>query len=172
MIKGVSFLLLFFLLVVAISSGIAVGLGYSSRPRPLGWLLFTAGAVIAILTVCKWANALPAIFGVATLNAIIILITGHALNQPSVPVPRMVGALLTIVMAGASVTTASSADRDPTNTGLAAYLGILSCFVAMVICFMESVQYWKVPVCIVFIGCIAALWTRRVLSVRNHRVHT
>ncbi len=163
---------LFLLLIVVISGGIATGLGYSPRPRPVGWVLIIVGLGAATFTVDRWAKVLPGIFGIATLNGLIILISGHALNQPATQVPRLVGGLLTLVMAGASFITASFADRHLTNTDRAAYLGVLTCFVAMLVCVMMSVEHWEVPVCIGFIGCIAVLWARRFLSVGNHGIQT
>src|SRR5947209_2184062 len=97
---------LFLLLIVVISGGIATGLGYSPRPRPLGWVLFFGGVGVGAFTVDRWAKVLPGIFGIATLNGFIILISGHALNQPEIEVPRLIGVLFTVVMAGASFVTA------------------------------------------------------------------
>ena len=165
-------LFLFLLLIVVISGGIATVLGYSPRPRPLGWVLFTVGTGVAAFTVDRWAKVLPGIFGITTLNGLIILISGHALNQPATKVPRPVGALFTVVMASASFITASLADRHVTNTDRAAYLGILACFVAMLVCVIASVGHWEVPVCIGFIASIAVLWARRFLSVGNHGAQT
>ena len=139
---------LFLLLIGVISGELSTGLGYSPRPRPLGWILFMAGVTIAALTVDKWARIIPGVFGIATLNGLIILISGHALNQPAIPVPRLMGALFTGVMAGTSVITAGFADRHLTNTDRATYLGILACFVAMMVCVMTSAEHWEIPVCI------------------------
>jgi hypothetical protein len=161
---------LFLLLIIVISGGIAIAFGYSPRPRPIGWVLFILGLIVAVFTVDRWAQVLAGIFGIATLNGLIILLSGHALNSPGVPVSRLVGALFTMVMAGASVTTASFADRDLTNTDRVAYLGILSCFVAMFTCVMASVEHWEVPVCIGFIGCIAVLRARRSIRPKQPRV--
>jgi len=162
------FLLLF--LIVVISGGLATGLGFSPRPRPFGWILFTVGLIVGAITVDRWARVLPGIFGIATLNGLIILISGHAFNQADIPVPRLAGALFTVVMAGASGITGSLADRHLTHTDRVAYLGILACFVAMLVGVMTSVKRWEVPVCIGFIACIAVLWGRRFLPVGNHRV--
>ena len=159
--------LLFFAWMIAISGGIMICLGYGTRPRPLGWVLFIAGSVAAIVTVDRWAKALPGIFGVATLNCIIILADGHALNQPSVKIPRLIGAFLTVVAASASLATARFADRDFENADRAPYIGILSCFVAMFICTTASVERWEIPVGIGLMVCLAVLWARR-FSAKNH----
>jgi hypothetical protein len=161
--------LLFFALMIAISSGLMICLGYGIRPRPLGWVLFIAGSVAAFVTVDRWANALPGIFGVATLNWIIILTSGHALNQPSVRVPRLIGASSTVLAASASVATARFQERDLGKLDRAACLGILSCFVAMVPCTMLPVEHWEIPVGIGLMGCIAVLLVRR-FSAKNYGV--
>ncbi|MGI9071125.1 MAG: hypothetical protein ACR2JB_07360, partial [Bryobacteraceae bacterium] len=163
---------LFLVLIVIISGGLATLLGHTARPRPLGWVFFIAGSVIAAVTVDHWARVLPGIFGVATLNGIIILIGEHALNQPSIPVPRVIGALLTIVMAGASVITANSSDLELTNAERGAYLGILCCFVAMLTCTMIGLQHWEVAVSIGFGACLAVLSGRRFFYANKHRART
>ncbi len=105
----------------------------------------------------RWAKALPGIFGIATLNGLIILISGHALNEPAIQVPRLVGVLFAAAMAAASFVTASFADRDLTRAERTAYLGLLGCFVAMFVCVMTSVSRWEVPVCVGFGVCTAVL---------------
>ncbi len=166
----VGWLFFFVLLVAVISAGISIGLGYSPRPRAFGWVLFVAGLIVAILTVYRWAQVLPGIFGVATLNGLIVLISGHALNQPAIPVPRLVAVLFTMVMADATVMLAGLESRDVTNIDRAAYLGTMSCFVAMMFCVINSVGHWELPVCIGFIVCMAVLWTRKFWSGGNRRV--
>lgn len=162
-----AFLVLFFLLIAVISGGLVAGLGYGGRPRPFGWILFIGGSVLAMLTVDRRARVLPGIFGAATLNGIIILSSGHALNQPAAPVPRSIGAMLTIVMAAAAAITASFANKDLTNTDRAAYLGILSCFVAMLACAMIPIKHWEVPACIGLVACVALLWVRRFVAMKT-----
>jgi hypothetical protein len=161
---GMFFLFLF--LVVVNSAGIANGLGYSRGPWFLGWALLIAGSIAAILTVDSWAPVLPGIFGVAALNGLIISISGHALNQPTIPISPLIGVLFTVVMACASVATASFANRDLTNMDRAMYLGILFCFVAMMTCVMASVEHWEVPVCIGFLACIGVLSVRKLKPMR------
>ena len=161
----VGWFFLFLFLVVVISGGVAASFGYSPRARSLGWSLIIAGAILGVFTVDRWSRILPGIFGIAAINGLVILITGHALNESTVPVPRLVGALFTAVMATASIVTATFARRDLTNTDRAAYLGILACFVAMLVCVVSSVEHWILLVCIGFVGCIAVLGWRRFGSV-------
>jgi hypothetical protein len=160
-------LLVFLLLVLSISGGIATGLGYTPRSRLLGWVLCIGGTVVAVLTVDWWATILPGIFGIATLNGIIILISGHALNQPSVSVPRIISLFLTIVMAGGSVATMRSGSARLTSAERAAYVGVLCCFIAMFTCVSLSVANWELPVCIGFVACISLLWAETLFMQRR-----
>ena len=143
---------LFLLLIAAISSAVAISLGYTSRPRYWGFLLFIAGSMTAFFTVDRWASALPGLFGIATLNGIFLTI-----GQQVIPISHAKSALLTIVMACASLVTAHFVDRSLTNISRAAYLGILSSFVAMLTCIMTSIQRWELPVCVGFIVSILVL---------------
>ena len=162
------YFLLFFVLVVIISGGIATSLGHTARPRFLGWVLFTAGSITATLTERRWALALPGIFGLATLNGLIILVSGR-LNQLDVPVPRVLGAFFTIVMAAACFTTATLPHRELRITDRIAHVGMLSCFVALLTCVMVSAKNWGGPVCFAFSAFILLLAvTRRSPAVAAH----
>jgi hypothetical protein len=159
---GVGSYFLFLLLMVLTSSGVVIALGYASRPRGLGCILFALGSILATLTVNAWARILPGIFGIATLNGIIIVSSGHALTDPSVRIPRLLGSLFTILMAGASLTTASFPERQFTMVDRIAYLGILSCFVAMATFVILSIEHWEGPTCIGLIACLVLLRVRSV----------
>jgi hypothetical protein len=153
-------LLIFFLLIVMISAGMTITVGYSVRPRLLGLALFAVGWIGAIAGVDGWSRVLPSIFGIATLNGIIILVGGHSLNEPLVPASRLVGAVFTFLMAVGSVVTSSLAKREITNTDRVACLGILSCFAGMLTCVMASVAHWEVPICAGLLVCLAVLVIR------------
>jgi hypothetical protein len=148
-------LFLFCFLIVMISGGIATVLGYTPRSQTFGWVFVAIGVSVAMISIKRWAQALPGIFGLATLNSLIILITGHALNQPGVPVPRGDGVLLTAVMVVATVATWEFAGPSLTVSDRAACVGILSCFVAVVVCSMASVAHWEIPVSIGILACLS-----------------
>lgn len=163
---------LFCLLILIISGGIATVLGYTPRSQAFGWIVLSIGVSVAIITINKWAQALPGIFGIATLNSSIILITGHALNQPNMPVPRGIGVLLTLVMATATVGTWDFAGRCLTGIDRAACVGILSCFVAIVVCLMASVTHWEIPVSIAILGCLSLPLLRKLTRSGKHHIQT
>jgi hypothetical protein len=158
---------LFCVLIMIISGGTATVLGYTPRSQAFGWVLLVIGVSVAMITINRWAQALPGIFGIATLNSLIILITGHALNQPAVPVPRRDGVLLTVVMAIASVATWDFAGPSLTGIDRAACVGILSCFVAVIVCSMASVAHWEIPVCIGILGCLSVPLAQKLRRYRK-----
>lgn len=163
---------LFCLLIILISGGVATVLGYTPRSQAFGWILLSIGVTVAMITINRWAQALPGIFGVATLNSLIILITGHALTQPTIPVPRGIGVLLTMVLATATVATWDFAGRSLTGIDRAVCVGILSCLVAVIVCLMASVAHWEIPVSIAILGCLAIPLARKLPRSRKHHVQT
>jgi hypothetical protein len=66
-------------------------------PHPIvGWVLLIAAATIFVTTVHHWVKALPGILGLAGLNALFSIFSGHAPGLPSVliPLPDAIGAAL------------------------------------------------------------------------------
>lgn len=167
-----AWLFLLCLLIVVISGGIATVLGYTPRSQAFGWIVLSIGVGVAMIAINKWAQALPGIFGIATVNSSIILIAGHALNQPNIPVPRGIGALLTLVMATATVATWDFAGRSLTGIDRAACIGILSCFVAVIVCLMASVTHWEIPVSIAILGCLSLPLSRKLTRFGKHHIRT
>ena len=68
---------------------------------------------------------LPGIFGIATLNGLMLLVGGHALSQPSVLVPRLIGGAFTILMAVATAMTLRLTNGNLTNIERTASMGML-----------------------------------------------
>src|SRR5208283_1705496 len=149
---------LFFVLSTVISAGLGVGLGYSPRPRALGWVLFIGGSVVAVLTIHLWAKMLPAVFGMGTMNGIIILVLGHSLNEPPTPFPRYASAFLVVLLVCGGTATTRFLRQGLTLVDRVACLGLLGCSVAMIHCLMRSIQRWEIPVLVVLVGCVALLW--------------
>ncbi len=156
-IRAAARLLLLLLLIMSIGGGALTALGYTPRPRAFGWVLGLGGYIAAILTVDQWARALPGIFGLATVNGLIMLVTGHALTQPSVQVSRVLTTFFVSTVAGGAVATLSMVNRPLTVVRRTASLGILSCFVGMLFSTMAGIPHWETPVSFGFAGCVAAL---------------
>lgn len=83
-------LTLFFLVVAGLFLG---GVLYVFFPgghsSVLGSVFLAISVPIMFLEAKRWVRALPGIFGVAVLNGLISLWTGHAVNDPSQPVSRL-----------------------------------------------------------------------------------
>ena len=154
-------LLMFLVLVISISSGILIAFGYSSRPRVLGLPLFLVAAAAAVYTVNRWAIGLGVLFGTAALNGLIIFASGHALNQPSNPVPRLRGFLILLlgILAARAGSRVSASTGDLSTAVRVACLGVLTCAVAFITCSaIAAVKHWEIPTLIAFVVCLAVLW--------------
>jgi len=153
-------LLMFLALVISISGGILIAFGYSSRPRVLGLPLFLVATTAAVYTVDRWAIGLGVLFGTAALNGLIIFASGHALNQPSNPVPRLRGFLILLlgILAARAGSRVSASTGDLRTAVRVACLGVLTCAVAFITFTGAAVKNWEIPTLIAFVVCLAVLW--------------
>ena len=158
------FIVLFLTLMTTSAAGVSICSGHSSRPKLLGWVILVGSGMIAVATVDAWARILPGIFAFATVNGVLLLATGRALNQPLEFVPRWESALLTVLMAGASATTLHASRRMTTALDRVAYIGVLCCFVAVLACIMTPIGNWAVPAGIGFFVFVAMLWLSPILG--------
>lgn len=71
--------------------------------RLLGWLMLAAAAVIFIITANRWKRVFPGIMVAATLGSILELERGHAVNLPSVLIPRWIAAVQLVAIASVAV---------------------------------------------------------------------
>jgi hypothetical protein len=106
LLRSLSWLSVITWLVVAfIAAGIVAG--QTSYPVALGWMVLTALVWIAAVTAERWVRVLPGMLGVAALNAIYSLISGHFGLNPPRPIARsMAGLMAAALMAGAYLATA------------------------------------------------------------------
>jgi hypothetical protein len=85
------------------------GMGILFRPSDhspaLGWTLLAIAAVLLIVTMDRWVKAFPGLLVLATLNSLLMLYTGHSLNDRSVQVPRQQSAVFTLCMAASAFLT-------------------------------------------------------------------
>ena len=153
-------MVIFLALAVLISGGNATGLGHTARPRAIGWPLLVIATTAAVFTVDRCANGLAVLFGTAALNGLIRVVSGHAINQPSVSVPRLEGFFFLLLGIGASVTTSCASERGGALGVLAraACIGLLACAVAVMTGTMSSIEHWETPILVAFVLCLAALW--------------
>ncbi len=94
-----------FVLVGALVAGIGVGfcgtklgpgpLSFSSRP--VAFVLIAVSLALLILTVQRWAKYLGGWIGYGALNGLLMASSGHALNNPAIPVSRSFSLSMTAV---------------------------------------------------------------------------
>lgn len=68
--------------------------------RILGYVILGVAAAILAGTANRWKRVFPGIMLAATLGALLELEQGHAVNYPSVLVPRWIGLVQLVVIAG------------------------------------------------------------------------
>lgn len=111
-------------------AGLIAGAGPQGAHRPiLGWSLLAAAAVIFFWTMDRWAKVFPALTGVATLNGLIMLSTGHKLGEPGSPVSRGVALLGVVTMVVATLATARFTRTKPRLPDRVALFAFVACFV-------------------------------------------
>jgi hypothetical protein len=88
---------------------VVAGMGFVFSPQHhfpvLGAALLVIAAVVMLVTMDRWVNAFPGLLVLATLNSLIELKTGHALNDPSIKAPWQQAAVLTLSMAASGFVT-------------------------------------------------------------------
>jgi hypothetical protein len=89
--------------LVLVFAGLAVVFSPSKFPSALGWCLLVIAAFVLIATVDRWVKALPGVFGVATINGLAMIFTGHATGSPSVLVSRPLALFATISLAASTL---------------------------------------------------------------------
>jgi len=66
--------------------------------RVLGYFLLGAAAVVFVVTANRWKRVFPGIMLAATLGAMLELEHGHAVNNPSVLIPRSIALVQLVVI--------------------------------------------------------------------------
>lgn len=96
--------ILFFLLIAGLFfGGVIYAFFPSGHSRILGWAFIIVSAMVMVAEMSRWVRVLPAILGLAVLNGLISLATGHALNNPSAPISRLDMLVVTLFFAACSV---------------------------------------------------------------------
>jgi hypothetical protein len=132
LLQSLSWLSLITWLIVAfIATGIAAG--QTAYPAAFGWIIFAVLMWIAAITAERWVRALPGMLGVAALNAIYSLVSGHfGLDPPKAIARPLAGLMTAALMAGAYLATAymnrwlSAIDRAALGLAIASLLVGLS----------------------------------------------
>jgi hypothetical protein len=97
--------------LAVVFAGLAVAFSSSRFPRPIGWCLLAIAACVLLATADRWINAVPGIFGVATLNSLVMTLTGHSTGNPSVLVPRPLALVASVLLAASALMSLRFQDR-------------------------------------------------------------
>jgi len=68
--------------------------------RVLGWVLLCAAAFIFVVTANRWKRVFPGVMLAATLGSLLELVSGHAVNNPQVLIPRSIAFVQLVVITG------------------------------------------------------------------------
>lgn len=99
----------------------------SKYPPAVGWVLLTVAAIILVTTAHRWVKALPGLLGLATLNALVSIFSGHATNLPSVPISRSESLVATLLLAVSTALSPSFTARELRLVDRLAFLIYASC---------------------------------------------
>ncbi len=72
----------------------------------IGLLLLAVATATLVVTMNRWARALPGLLAAATLNGLISLVQGHVINLPSKPISRVDALVATLLFLGSTVLSA------------------------------------------------------------------
>ena len=86
---------------VGTAFGPAADFNHGPPPRALGWLFLVMAAAIFFVTMDRWVKVFPGLTVLATMNSILVIGSGHAVNNPQVRIPRLEGVIMTVAL-GAS----------------------------------------------------------------------
>jgi hypothetical protein len=161
-LTGIARYLFFWVLVLLLFGGIMTAAHRSAQSRLAGWLSIMIGIAVAMLSIRTWPRTLPSVFASATLDGLIILSGGHALNHPEVPFPRWEALLIISLTVWATVITAPFANRPLTRIDQIAAFGILVCFVGMFVGIEMTMSHWEITVGMGLVVCLAVIKIGRI----------
>jgi hypothetical protein len=93
-------------------AGVAIAFTPSKFPPAVGWCLLAVAALVLLATANRWVTALPGILGVATLNSLAMIFTGHATGNPSVLVSRRLALFSAICLGASTLISLNFQDRN------------------------------------------------------------
>lgn len=85
---------------------------FNHLATPLGWTMLASGLLLTFATINQWGRILSGVFGVAAVNALISLWSGHQINQPTAVMPRSVAIILALVFFSAALLSSKVAVRQ------------------------------------------------------------
>jgi len=141
--------------------------------RVLGYLVLGVAGAIFAATANRWKRVFPGIMLAATLGALLELEQGHAVNNPSVLIPRWIGLVQLVVIAGVTVLSFTFKKRPLNIIDRIALL----VFAASIFVGGDEATRQKLPLALVIGGiCVLAAWAydrvrRRPENSSSHTDH-
>ncbi len=83
--------------------GIAYAFFPTGHSPVLGWVFIAISTAVMIALMNRWVKVLPGLLGLAVLNGVISILSGHVLANPTEPIPRLQAFYLTLFFAASSV---------------------------------------------------------------------
>lgn len=80
-------------------AGMAIAFTPSPHRPFLGWVLLAIAAILFLITIDRWVVTFSALLAYGVLGGISMILTGHAVSQPSVPVSLFEAITVTLILA-------------------------------------------------------------------------
>jgi len=122
-------------------------------PRIVGWLALALAVLIAFVTMERWVGALPAFLAYGVLNGLMMIGTGHVVNDASKTIPRGTAVAMTLLAAGSTVFGLGLASRKLTRADRVALMGVLVSVLAGIA--NERLTLWSFSL---MFCCLATTW--------------
>jgi hypothetical protein len=150
LLRSLSWLSVIAWLIVAF---IAVGVATSqtSYPAPFGWIVLAMLMWVAAITAERWVRVLPGMLGVAALNALYSVVSGHFGLNPPKPIARPVAAVIMVALIGGAYLATGYMNRKLTKVdGVSLACAIGSLLVGL------SQQQLAVPATVAIVAFLGA----------------
>jgi hypothetical protein len=135
-----------------------------TRSHFLGYALLTVASSIFVVTANRWKRVFPGIMLAATLGAVLELWHGHAVNNPSVLIPRWIAFSQLVVIAGVTALSFTFKKR-PLN--IIDRIALLA-FAASIFVGGDEATRQELPLALIIGGvCVLAAWAYARLQRRQ-----
>lgn len=109
-------------------AGLAIAFTPSPHPPVVGWLLLIAAAILLIATMDRWVPVFAALLVYGIIGGVVTIVSGHAVNHPEVPVPRLYAVIMALLIAGSAVVSFTFTRRRLTLPDRIALFAFAFCF--------------------------------------------
>ncbi len=120
--------LLGFVWLGLVFAGMAIAFTPSPHSPAVGWMLLGIAALVLVLTMDRWVKVFPGLLAYGVVGSILMLMNGHAVNHPEVPVSRLEAALLIVFFAAAAALSFTFTNHKLTLPDRIALLIFIFCF--------------------------------------------